>query len=155
MKKTLFKLTMVALLGIALSSCTKKTTSPTTPPSTTPSFTATVAGTATTFTGSANLGSNYLTIIGSNSTYTINIYVPTPVSTGTVTLAASSGAYATAQTGSGQFWETTSGSTGTLNISTYNTSTKIVSGSFSFTGAPITGSGNLSVTNGLFSNISF
>ncbi len=154
MKKTFFKLTLIAALGLGLGSCTKKTTS--TPASTTPSFTASMNGTSTTFTGKASLGSNYLTITGVGTNYTITIYDKLPVQVGSaVTLGAPGGTYASVTTGAGQFWETSSTSTGTLTITTYDTSTNLVTGTFSFTGTPSSGTGNMAVTGGSFANITF
>jgi len=151
MKKTVLKIVAVLVLGLSFASCTKKSTTPTTPASTTPSYSATIGGTATTFTGSASLGANYLTVSGTSSTYTIAVYIPTPVSTGTQAIGTVSGstAYVVVQTSAGQYWSSTSGS---LTISTYNSSTKIVSGTFN---CSLSGSSNISLTNGSFANISF
>jgi hypothetical protein len=111
-------------------------------------------GTATTYTGTATSGSNYLTVTGTSANYTLTIYIHTPVSTGTVSLSAPGGTYAVVQTGSGGYWATTSSSPGTLDITSYNTSTNLISGTFSFTGVPTSGA-NMVVTNGAFANITF
>jgi hypothetical protein len=156
--KTLLKATAVIVLMMTMNSCTKKSTTPTTttPTSTTPSFSASMGGTSTTFTGTASSGANYLTITGTGSNYTINIYDATPIATGTVSLGSNAGSYAAVKTGSNQLWETDATHTGTLTITTYNTSTNIVTGSFSFTAGPVSNTTtNLAVTAGAFANISF
>jgi hypothetical protein len=155
MKKTVLKMAAVVMLLLSFASCTKKST--TTPANTTPSFSATVSGTALTFTGSATPGSNYFTITGIGTNYTIKMYIPSPASTGTFTLASiSNGGYASVATGAGSLWETDASHTGSITITTYNTSSNIVSGTFSFTAAPLSGSSsNVTVTSGSFANISF
>jgi len=151
MKHTLVRITAIAVVLFTLGSCAKKTTS-TPAASTTPSFSATMNGTATTFTGSASSGANYFQINGVNtSTYTVELFLYKVSSTGTYSLAANNGSdsYSAISSQSGQSWTSTSG---TVTISTYDATNKLVSGTFSITA---TGSGSMSVTNGSFSNISF
>ncbi len=152
MKKTLLKTAAIIALGFGLNACTKPSTTATTT-STTPSFTASMNGTSTTFTGSATLGTNYMTIIGTGTNYTIKIYDQLPIKVGTaVALGAPGGTYAAVTTGSGQSWSTSSSATGTLTITTYDTSNKLITGTFSFNA---TGSSNLAVTSGSFANITY
>jgi hypothetical protein len=153
MKKTVLKTLAVLVLGLSFASCTKKsTTTPTTPASTTPAFSATIGSTATTFsTTPANLDASDLTITETATNYTISVYLPVPVSTGTqpIVAAGSSGAYVILQTPSGGFSSSTSGS---ITISSYNTTNKTISGTFN---CALSGNAGTSITNGSFANISF
>lgn len=154
MKASVLKIAVMAF-AVTLASCTKNSSSPSSSStSTTASFGATIAttggGTAYTFsTSNASLGANFLTITETatgSSGYKMSIYVPTPVSAKTYTIATlGNGCYATVQNTSGQYW---SSSSGTLTITSYSSSS--VSGTFSFTAS---GSSAMTVSNGSFSNI--
>ncbi|HTA81397.1 MAG TPA: hypothetical protein VK783_00555 [Bacteroidia bacterium] len=153
MKKTILKFAAITVLAITLNACSKNNSStPSTPASTTPSFTATMNGTATTFTGSATSGSNYFQITGINtSTYTVELFLYKFAGAGTYSIATNNGtdSYPSVSTQSGQSWYT---GTGSVTISSYNTTAKTISGTFSLN---LSGSGSLTVTNGSFANIAY
>lgn len=144
------------MLGLMLNSCTKSSPASNTSTNTTPAFTASMNGTATTFTGSGSSSSTYLTLTGTNtSSYTVTIYYKMPIQVGTaVTLGAPGGTYAYVTTSAGQFWETNGTSaSGTITLSANTNNT--VTGTFSFTGAPSSGTGNMVVTNGVINYITY
>lgn len=168
MKKVLFKTMSVILVGVALTACTKKS-SPTPSSSTntntntsTATFSATVNGTPITMTGSASYNSSagWLTISASGGGYVIQAVDLAPA-VGSVTLSSYTtfNSYATiTQTATSEVWSTDATHTGTFTLTTYNTTSKIISGSISFTAnetSPTAGGSTINITNGTFANISF
>ena len=150
MKKVLLT-TLVAM--VLLGACTKQDTPATTPtPPPSPLFTAEINTDPITFTGSATLTATRLIIVGTTTTYTITIKDNLPVSVGNTGVNIgndTNGTCATVQIASTGMYTSESG---TLYISSYNTTTKQVSGTFNFS-ADQGGFNAISIGDGSYENI--
>ncbi|MBC7447975.1 MAG: hypothetical protein H7330_07930 [Hymenobacteraceae bacterium] len=117
------------------------------------------AVTATTVAGS--YGSNILLLLGNtgttpSTTQVLGISVPSITGPGTFSISsgAANGTYTRGSAG----WSTGGGGTGSVVVTTFNTTTRKASGTFSFTAPALSGSsatGSKAITNGIFTNVSF
>jgi hypothetical protein len=158
LSKALFTLAIASVLTGTLS-CTKSnnSTSSTTP---TPTFSATINGSnpgVWTVTGGTNSG--LITINGAGAGgVTVGLEI-SAINTGTYQLGApggNAGVYGTSSPGTTSYTTTgTSPYVGTLTITTYNTSTKTISGTFSFTAQENypNSTGTATITSGSFANV--
>jgi hypothetical protein len=155
--KALYKLAVAAVL-IGTSSCTKPSNNTNSTP--TPSFSATVNGSnpgVWTVTGGTNGG--LITINGAGvGGITVGLEI-SATATGTYQLAGpggNAGVYGTTTPGTTSYTTTgTSPYVGTLTITTYNASTKTISGTFSFTAQENypNSTGTATITAGSFANV--
>jgi hypothetical protein len=161
MKGFLFKLAFIFFISGWLTSCSKKSNpAPTTNPNP-PTCTMTVNGTTYTLAASAQYSSSggQIPFSAAGGGYVIQFVDKAPA-IGTITLSdPNTSSYATViQKSNNETWLTDTVHTGTLTLTTYNTSSRIISGTISFVANetyPAAGGSVINVTNGSFSNVPF
>ncbi len=161
MKLFLIKFVFIFAMAAYLTSCSKKNDPPASVNPNPPTCTMTVNGTTYTLTASAQYSSTrgQIPFSAAGGGYVIQFVDKTP-GIGTITLSdPNTNSYATViQKANSIEWLTDTVYTGKLTLTTYNTSTRTISGTILFVAnekTPNASGSTIAITNGSFSNVPF